>query len=98
MRIEDERVGWRKLYIDAGEESQKAKDLLVEKGILFGEIKWARDFPANATIRGEGPLGDKKLGASTALSPPVLEVYFGPGKYLVLGGFNRIQEGIESEW
>jgi len=96
MKVKD--AEWVKLYLDNSPESEKAKEVLTEKGILFGERRWRGDFSVQATILGKGEMGDKKLVVSTTLSPPILEVYFGPGKYLVLGGFDRISEGIESEW
>ena len=95
MEIKD--AEWVKLYVDDSEDSERAKEALTKKGILFGERKRRGDFPVSTTIRGKGTMDDKKLGASTTLSPPVLEVYFSPGKILWLGGLEKILEGIESE-
>jgi len=92
-KIED--AEWVKFYGNEGEESKKVRALLEEKMISFGERKHTGDFPVNVTIRGKE---SRNLGAATSFPPPVIEVYLGPGKYLVFQGFDAILEGIESEW
>ena len=94
MKIKDaERI---KLFVDNGGESTRAIEALTNKRIPFGERRWNREFPVNTTIRGKGQFGEKKLGASTVLSPPVLEVYFGPGNILWLEGLERILASLDS--